>query len=63
MQTGAPLADVLTQLDVDMLLELLSSTFQVMDLLFYGLALYFGYRYAFRELTMDDFNRALGRAM
>lgn len=63
MQTGAPLADVLTQLDVDMLLELLSSTFQVMDLLFYGLALYFGYRYSFRELTMDDFNRALGRAM
>ena len=55
--------DVLTQLEVDVVLELLASTFQVMDLLFYALALYFGYRYAFRELTMDDFNRALGRAM
>ena len=31
--------------------------------LFYGLAVYFGYRYAFRQLTADDFNRALGRAM
>jgi hypothetical protein len=63
MQTGAPLAEVLTQLDVDLLLEMLISTFQVTDLLFYGMAVYFGYRYAFRELTMDDFNRALGRAM
>jgi hypothetical protein len=63
MQTGAPLAEVLTQLDVDLLLERLISTFQVTDLLFYGMAVYFGYRYAFRELTMDDFNRALGRAM
>jgi hypothetical protein len=63
MQTGAPLAEVLTQLDVDLLLEMLISTFQVTDLLFYGMAVYFGYRYAFRELTMDDFNRALGRAL
>ncbi len=34
-----------------------------MDLLFYGLAIYFGYRYSFRQLAAADFNRALGRAM
>lgn len=62
-QTGTPLTEVLTQIDADTLLELLASTFQVMDLLFYAMAVYFGYRYAFRELTMDDFDRALGRAM
>jgi hypothetical protein len=62
-QTGTPMMEVLAQIDVDTLLELLASTFQVMDLLFYAMAVYFGYRYAFRELTMDDFNRALGRAM
>lgn len=63
MQTGTPLIDVLTQADFEMLVELLMSTFRVMDLLFYGLAMYFGYRYSFRELTMADFDRALGRAM
>lgn len=63
MQTGTPLIDVLTRADVEALVDLLMSTFQVTDLLFYGLAMYFGYRYAFRELTMEDFDRALGRAM
>lgn len=63
MQTGTPVVDVLTQPDFDVLVELLLSTFQIMDLLFYGLAMYFGYRYAFRELTMEDFDRALGKTM
>jgi len=63
MQTGSPLMEVLNQLDVEMVAEFMLTTFQVTDILFYGLALYFGYRYAFRQLTMDDFNRALGRAM
>ena len=60
---GVPIADVLSGLDLESAIELMSATFQVMDLLFYGMAVYFGYRYAFRQLTADDFNRALGRAM
>jgi hypothetical protein len=63
MQTGSPLAEVLNQLDIELIAEFMLTTFQVTDILFYGLAVYFGYRYAFRQLTMDDFNRALGRAM
>jgi hypothetical protein len=55
--------DILSQMTVADVFGLLKETFQVMDILFYGLALYFGYRYAFRQLTMDDFNRALGRAI
>jgi hypothetical protein len=62
-QTGASLISVLTQLDMELMIDLITETFQVMDILFYGLAVYFGYKYAFRQLTMDDFNRALGRAM
>lgn len=60
---GVPVSEVLSGLDVESAIELMSATFQFMDLLFYGLAVYFGYRYAFRELGVDDFNRALGRAM
>ena len=62
-QTGAPILDVITQLDIELMIDLITETFQVMDILFYGLALYFGYKYAFRQLTMDDFNRALGRGI
>ncbi len=61
--SGVPVSEVLSSLDFDLAIEYLSATFQVMDLLFYGLAVYFGYRYAFRQLGVDDFNRALGRVM
>lgn len=60
---GVPVWEVLSGMDPAMAIEMMSATFQVMDLLFYGLAIYFGYRYAFRELTPEDFNRALGRPM
>ena len=60
---GVPLSEVLSSMDPAMAIEMMSTTFQLMDLLFYGLAVYFGYRYAFRQLMPEDFNRALGRAM
>ena len=60
---GVPISEVLSGMDPAMAIEMMSANFQLMDLLFYGLAVYFGYRYAFRELTPEDFNRALGRAM
>lgn len=62
-QTGASLLGVLMELDIELTIELIIETFQVMDIVFYGLALYFGYKYSFRQLTPDDFNRALGRSM
>ena len=62
-QTGGSMMGVLGQMDLDIMIELLTATFQVIDILFYGMALYFGYRYAFRQLTIEDFDRALGRAM
>ena len=62
-ELGIPVSEVFAELDFAAIYEMMAATFQAIDLLFYALALYFGYRYAFRQLTMDDFNRALGRAM
>jgi len=62
-QTGSSLLGVLTELDMELTIDLITETFQVMDILFYGLALYFGYKYSFRQLTVDDFNRALGKSL
>jgi len=62
-QTGASVLSVLTELDMELVIDLITETFQIMDILFYGLALYFGYKYSFRKLTLDDFNRALGKSM
>jgi hypothetical protein len=55
--------DILTQLNFPIIVEMLSATFAPMDLLFYGLAGYFGYKYAFRQITEQDLNRALGKAI
>ena len=63
LNEGIPFLDILGQLNPAVTIELMTATFQVMDLLFYGLAVYFGYRYAFRQVTEEDFNRALGRAL
>lgn len=55
--------DILTQLNYGLMVEMLRATFAPVDLLFYGLAGYFGYKYAFRQITEQDLNRALGKAM
>jgi hypothetical protein len=57
------MTDIMSQMTIADIFGVLRDTFEFMDILFYGLALYFGYRYAFRQLTLEDFNRALGRAM
>ena len=60
---GMAYMDILTQLNFGIMREMLSTTFEPMDLLFYGLAVYFGYKYAFRQVTEQDLNRALGKSM
>jgi hypothetical protein len=55
--------DILTQLNYPIIVEMLTATFEFIDVLFYGLAMYFGYSYAFRKISGQDVNRALGKAM
>ena len=59
---GMSLMDILVQLDFAITYELLASTFEIIDVLFYGMAVYFGYKYSIRQVSEDDFNRALGKA-
>lgn len=55
--------DILSQVNVAIIVDMLRTTFEAMDVLFYALAGYFGYKYAFRQITEEDLNRALGKAM
>ena len=63
VDTGMSVIDVLAQMDAEIVVELVLESFQVTDILFYALAVYFGYRYAIREVRAEDLNRALGRTM
>lgn len=56
---GVAFADALRQLDVALARELLVAGFSPMDLLFYGIAVYEGYRLSFRELDDAQLERML----
>ncbi len=47
-EKAMPLLDVISRLDLDLVVRIMAATFSPMDLLFYGLAIYAGYRYSFR---------------
>lgn len=52
-----PIFTVLGQLDSTIIADIMTSTFSVMDLLFYGIAVYEGYRFSFRQLSEDEIQR------
>lgn len=58
---GMSFMEVVGQLDFAIVVGLLTATFEVMDILFYGLAVYFGYKTAFRQVTQADLDKALGK--
>lgn len=45
--------DVVVKFKYDLLFELMAETFNIMDLLFYGIAIYAGYRYSFRQISQE----------
>jgi hypothetical protein len=49
-----PILTILAKLTPQLALSLWQDGFQVMDLFFYGFAVYSGYRYAFRRLTESE---------
>ena len=49
-----PFMDVVTALDFSIAVEILAETFSPIDILFYGLALYYGYKYSFRQMTEEE---------
>ncbi len=56
---GVPYFELLFELDLDRALQMLIANFNPMDLLFYLFAVYFGYRYAIREVTDVELQQAL----
>ena len=55
--TGVPLSAILGTLTPALAARILTATFQVLDLLFYALAVYEGYRFSFRRITEEETRR------
>lgn len=49
--------DLLINLNFEIVVEFMKVTFSPIDLLFYGLAVYAGYRYAFKRVTKEELAR------
>lgn len=52
-----PFLDLLFRLDPRIALELMKATFEPIDLLFYGIAIYEGYRLSIKQLTQEELAR------
>jgi len=53
-QQDMPILDVLSRLTPDIVQRLMVASFSPMDLLFYAIAVYEGYRLSFRQVTMHE---------
>ncbi len=58
VKAGVPFLKAVSQLNPDIAVKIMVSTFNYMDLVFYGLALYFGYKYGFRQITEDELKQS-----
>jgi hypothetical protein len=58
-QEDIPFLSLIAQLNLELIQELMVAFFQPMDLLFYGIAIYYGYKLAFRQLTDQDLKQML----
>ncbi|MDT7832334.1 hypothetical protein RQM59_08080 [Flavobacteriaceae bacterium S356] len=48
--------DALAQIDYSVLFEIMGESFSFMDVIFYGIAAYEGYKFAFRAFTQEEIN-------
>lgn len=53
-QEGVVLLDLLSRLNIPVVVELMKITFRPMDLLFYGISLYEGYNFSFLRVSPED---------
>lgn len=58
-QSSIPLMTLLASLYIDDIIMFVQSTFDIMDLLFYGIALYEGYKFSF--MTKDEITKKLNK--
>jgi hypothetical protein len=55
-----PFLQLLFRLNPEIAIELIKATFHPMDLLFYGIAVYEGYRFSFRKISKEEFDKLIG---
>jgi len=53
-QQNIPVMNILEKLDAEIIASLMQATFNPMDVLFYGIAVYEGYRFSFRQVSQAD---------
>ena len=53
-QEGIPFFDILMRLNPQIAFDLMKATFSPIDLLFYFIAIYEGYRFSFRSITEEE---------
>jgi hypothetical protein len=49
-----PILDLLSRLNLDIIVKIMTATFSPIDLLFYGIAIYEGYKFSFRKISVTD---------
>ena len=59
-QESMALMDVISQLSPDIIVDIMTATFSPMHLLFYGIAVYEGYKFAFRPISEEELSRLTG---
>jgi len=52
-----PVLQLLSRLNPEIAVEILKATFNPMDLLFYGIAVYEGYKFSFRRLSKEELEK------
>jgi hypothetical protein len=58
-EESIPLMEILAELDLKLTYEILAATFNPMDLLFYGIALYVGYKLSFRQFSEAELEKLM----
>ena len=53
-QEAIPFFDLISRLNPLIIMDLMQATFNPIDLLFYGIAVYEGYRFSFRQITEEE---------
>lgn len=53
-QEAIPFFHLVTRLNPQIILDIMKTTFSPIDLLFYGIAVYEGYRFSFRQVKEDE---------
>ena len=56
-QESIPILDLVTRLDLNAAVEITKATFNPIDLLFYGIAVYEGYKFSFRRISQEEMER------